>query len=231
MKKQLFLAITLFASSLFMVSATPAMADNSGYGVPCNTTYGSPCESKNIIVNKMVQNPQNGDFVDNLGMNDPKFGPMQNVNFRITVTNTGNVLLQDVDVVDTLPSYVTFASGAGDFDTNTKKLRFHVKDLKAGESRSFTITAKTVAANDLPSNQGITCVTNSVFAGANGMESTDNAQFCIQTKVTTKGGMQVFPAPSITKTPATGPEMAYLLGLIPMGSLGYFLRRKTSGKN
>lgn len=227
MQKILVSLLTFLAFSLFFVA--PVAADNSGYGVPCTTTYGNPCESKKIMINKMVQNPKDGNFVDNLGTNDPKFGPEQSVNFRITVTNTGNTLLSDVDVIDTLPSYVTFTSGAGNFDQATKKLRFHVKDLKAGESREFTITAKTVKASDLPKNQGITCVTNHVFAGANGMEATDNAAFCIQTQKTTKGGLPVFEAPNVTTTPATGAESLMFFTLIPSVLTGFMLRKSALG--
>ena len=58
------------------------------------------------------------------------------------------------------------------------------------------------------------------------MSTTDNTGFCIQTQVTTKGGMTVFPAPQITKTPATGPEAALLLSLIPAALSGFALRKK-----
>lgn len=223
MQKVLISLITIFALSLFFV--TPVSANNGGYG--CTPSYGNPCnKSKKIMINKMVQDPKTGDFVDNLGTNDPKFGPEQNVNFRITVTNTGNSHLSEVNVEDTLPSYVTFVSGAGNFDANTKKLFFTISDLKAGEARSFTIVAKTVSASDLPSNQGITCVTNNVVARSNDMEVADNAGFCIQTKVTTKGGMPVYSAPTVTKTPATGAESMLLLGLIPSILTGFALRKK-----
>jgi hypothetical protein len=44
---------------------------------------------------------------------------------------------------------------------------------------------------------------------------------------TTKGGQPVYqPAPS-QETPGTGPEMLGLLGLLPTGALGWFLRKKT----
>lgn len=219
-------AFIAFAITSFLLLAQPVSAD-TGYGAPCVSTYGNPCNvSENILVNKAVQNPANGDFVDNLGTNDPKFGPLQTVTFRITVTNTGNTTLSDVKVVDTLPNFVTFVSGAGNFDANTKKLTFHVLDLKAGEARQFTLVVKTVAANELSNSQGITCVTNTVIATKGDMESTDNTQFCIQTQATTKGGLPVFPAPKVTTTPATGAESTLLFGLIPTVLTGFALRKK-----
>lgn len=103
MKQAGFILITILFAAVFMT--TPASARIYG----CNSTYGHPCPpSETITINKEVQNPKDGNFVDNLGMNDPKFGPSQNVNFRITITNTSNKDLSDVTVADTLPSYVTF---------------------------------------------------------------------------------------------------------------------------
>ncbi len=43
----------------------------------------------------------------------------------------------------------------------------------------------------------------------------------------TKGGLKVFPAPAVTKTPATGPEMLALAALLPTGLLGQFLKKKS----
>ena len=63
----------------------------------------------------------------------------------------------------------------------------------------------------------------------NNQQSSDNSQFCIQKPVLgeTKGGLKVFPAPSVTTTPPTGPEMLPLIGLIPTGVLGFILRKKS----
>lgn len=44
---------------------------------------------------------------------------------------------------------------------------------------------------------------------------------------TTKGGLPVYPAPSMNQTPATGTEMFSLLGLLPAAGAGLFLRRKS----
>jgi len=106
--------------------------------------------------------------------------------------------------------------------------------LTAGESKTFTVTAKTADQGQIPSDQGITCVVNQVMATSdNGQQSSDNSQFCIQKPVLgeTKGGLKVFPAPAITTTPATGPEMLPLIGLIPSGALGFLLRKKSYKNN
>lgn len=45
---------------------------------------------------------------------------------------------------------------------------------------------------------------------------------------TTKGGQQVYPAPSTDKNPNTGPELFALIGLIPAAAAGFLLRKKTN---
>ncbi len=49
-----------------------------------------------------------------------------------------------------------------------------------------------------------------------------------QPQVTTKGGLKVFPAAPVQKTPATGPEDMALAGLFSSGIVGYILRKYIS---
>ena len=65
----------------------------------CQPIYGGgqTCtSSNNIQITKQVQNPQTGVYVNNLGVNDPKYAPGQYVNFQITVANTGSSLFSKV---------------------------------------------------------------------------------------------------------------------------------------
>ena len=204
----------------------------------CQPIYGGgeTCvQVGNLSINKTVKNPSTGGFVDNLNINDPKYSPTSTVDFQITVTNTGSGNISSATVKDTLPNYVTFVSGPGSFDANSKVLTFTVNNLGSGQSQTFNVTAKVVDQGALPANQGVTCVVNQVSATANdNMQSSDNSQFCIEKpsqpgtpSTTTKGGLKVFPAPKVTTTPATGPEMLALIGLIPSGIAGLILRKKT----
>ncbi len=211
-----------------MASAQGALADTA-----CQPIYGGgqTCvQVGNLLINKTVQNPQTGVFVDNLNINDPKFTPTSSVTFHITVTNTGGSAINKTIVKDTLPGFVSFVSGPGSFDSNTKVLTFDIGNLGVGESRTFTIVTKVADEGQLPSDQGITCVVNQVMATSDsGQQNSDNSQFCIQKQILgeTKGGLKVLPAPKVTTTPPTGPEMLPLIGLIPTGIFGFILRKKS----
>ncbi len=226
MKK--FIFISLITGFISLSLASSASASTS-----CQPIYGGgeTCvQVGNISINKTVQNPTTGSFVDNLSVNDPKYSPTSTVNFQITVTNTGSGNISSTTVKDTFPNYVTFVSGPGSFDSNSKVLTFTVGNLAAGASQTFDVSAKVADQNSLPADQGVTCVVNQANATSNdNQQSSDNSQFCIEKPTsTTKGGLKVFPAPAVVTTPATGPEMLPLIGLIPGGLFGIFLRKKTN---
>lgn len=233
--KGLFILTVL--SLLFTASVGSVSASNYGsYTNPCHPVYGgnNPCpQPGSLIINKTVANPQNGTYVDNLGVDDPKYPADSVVSFQLTIINNSTATVKNAIVTDTFPQFVSFNSGAGSFDKNSKTLSFEVAELKAGESKTYTVSGKTAKASDMPNDQAVICVTNQSKVMANGQTNQDNASFCIQKEagpvvsVPTKGGMKVYPSPNIKTTPATGPEMAFLFSIIPMGSLGYLLRKKS----
>ncbi len=236
--KKLVLSLGLF-SIVYLLSSASAAAD-----VTCTPIYGGgqTCvQAGNVLINKTVANPQTGGFVDNLGVNDPKYAPEQIVTFQLVITNTGGTALSKVTVRDILPQFVNFNAGAGSFDSNTRILSFDTVNLNPNESRTFIISGKVVAANQLPATQEVTCVVNQANATADDKTSQDNAQFCIQKAAVaptpapgqaappvTKGGLKVFAPPQVTTTPPTGPQALALIALLPTGVLGYFIRRQTN---
>lgn len=248
------LALILFFASMFLLAPKAFAANGSctsiyGGGQSCPPPSG-------MTLNKTAQNPQSGAFVENLGLNDAKLQPDQNTNFHVTLTNTGGNTIKKIVVEDTFPQFVTVVSGAGNVDVKTNKVTFDILDLKPGESRTFTLTGKVASQSALPADKAVVCVTNTVKATNTDKAAsmlTDTAQLCIakqgqpsqitttitpqQVLVTpgpkagqpaqvTKGGLKVFPAPEVTQTPPTGPEMLALIGLLPLGGIGILLRKK-----
>lgn len=239
-----FLLSTFGGSKLSLFSIGSA---NAAAGVVCQPIYGGgqTCiQVGELLVNKTVLNPQTNTLVDNLGVNDPKFGPDNIVTFQITVQNTGQATLPRVQVRDIFPQFVDFAAGAGTFDQNTRTLTFEVINLAPNQAQTFTVQGKVVSLNQLPQDQSVVCVVNRVIAQADSQRSEDAAQFCIQKQVVGaptfpgvpapgKGALppKVFPPPQVQITPPTGPELIPLIGLIPTGALGWLLRRKTHIKS
>lgn len=225
------MALTFFA---FAGAVSADSGVYGGYGAPCQPIYGGgeTCITVgSLLLNKTVQNPQTKAYVDNLSLsNDPKFGPNQKVEFRLSVTNTGDNTLSTVTVNDTLPSYLKFSSGPGTYDANSKTLTFDVFNLKANETRNFNVEAVVVDASGLPTAPAVNCVVNQAKATSGNSSSSDISQVCVQNTVatgTTKGGLPVMPAPKMSQTPATGAESLALVALIPSALAGFVLRRRS----
>lgn len=222
MLKYFYLALISFFVSLFLVGKV--FAD-----VQCQPVYGGGqncITTGHITLNKKVQDPRTSQFVDNLGTGDSRFAQSQSVTFQLILTNTSSASIQNVTLKDIFPGFVSFVSGPGSFDINTKTLTFTTDNLGPGETRTFTLQGKISEAKDLP--EGITCVVNQATATTNiGQMGQDNAQLCIE-KGLTKGGLPVFPPPKVVTTPPTGPELIPLISLLPGGLAGWFLRKKSS---
>ena len=206
--------------------------------VSCQPIYGGgqTCVTTgNILINKKVLNPSTNIFVDNLGINDPKYQPGFIVNFRLEITNAGNTNTPSVDVKDIFPQYIDFNSGPGNFDQNTKTLSFTIQNLAPNETRAFIVIGRVVSSTQLPISQGIVCVVNQATAvtSDNG-NSQDNSQLCIENKipapVITKGGFPVLSPVPVVSSPPTGPESLALFAMIPTGIAGWFMRKYASRK-
>jgi uncharacterized repeat protein (TIGR01451 family) len=197
----------------------------------CQTLYGGgqTCTTFNFTIDKKVQMPGKGggNFVDNLGINDPKFTPSQTVSYELIVTNTGNNNIPTLNIVDTFPVFINFVSGAGSFNSNSKTLSLTVSNLGAGQSQTLNLTAQVADSKTVPA--GVTCeqnntnnVTNRVTAtDTNGSNDSASSTICIQNSTA------VLPATTVKTTPATGPEMIPLALLFPGALGGLFLRRKS----
>ena len=233
MKKAFFSSI-LFTIYYLIFNISFALADVSSLPV-----YGGGqmfITTGNIVIDKKVLNPQTNSFDDNLGINDPKFQPLSTVNFQINITNTGNAEIKHIDVKDIFPEFLSFIGSPGNFDANTKTLSFGVDNLKSNETRTFAVVGKIVEASQLPVEQGVVCIVNQATATTSDAGTQDNVRFCIQKQVlglqvaSSKAGFPVVPAPTITTTPATGPEGLALFSLLPTGIVGWLLRKYSNKK-
>lgn len=219
--------ITSALGALLFFSVVSQAEAAGQYG--CATQYGGDCPTQEIKLTKSVKNPKTGTFVPALQNTDNKFTPGQAVTFRIVVKNLGSDPISKITVKDIFPDFVSFTSGPGKFDNNTKTLTFDITSLDTNEEWEAIVKGKIAGENTLPADQGITCVVNHAETTLNGKLSTDDVPFCIEKQVlpgTTKGGLKVFPAPKSEKTPPTGPELLALAGLLPAALAGFALRKK-----
>ena len=227
MKKILaIILLTLLVTALKPQTVSADCSQIYGGGENCTTSYSFSLE-------KFVLKPGKGggNFVNSMSINDPRYSPKQNVSFQIVVKNTGSQTIPNVSVVDSFPNLLSFVSGPGNFDNSTKKLSFNIVNLAAGQNVKYTVTGKLADSNLMP-NEGMFCLSNQVTGtDDSGDINSASSQFCVEKPVLGVKTPQVLPAPKVTKTPATGPEMLPLLALLPGGLAGFILRRKSNGSH
>jgi uncharacterized repeat protein (TIGR01451 family) len=171
-----------------------------------------------VVIDKTVKNPQTGNFVDNLGISDPKFAFGQEVLFRLEIKNTGQGEFSKVTVKDVFPSYLDFVRGPEGWNPDNRALQFDIYNLKAGESRQFEITAKIFEKEKLPSDRNLFCVFNSASVEADGKTDSDQSQICFEEKVL-----------GVKTLPPTGVNLWLLaLGFLGIGVFGTKLAFKNT---
>lgn len=235
----------LILNSLFLIPGRASAACTPVFG------GGKTCEEKgNLVIDKQIEHPSSKVFIDSLTPSDPLYRPGTPVNFKITVTNTGNADITNAVITDVLPTQLTFSKGPGTYDAAKRELTIKVDKLAKSESKSYTISSTVVAADKLPLDR--VCAANTATVKTRGAESSDNSQFCIskngeetqknmpqspespkmepkQIPTETKGGIPVYTPPLTQEMPNTGPELLGIIALLPAGAVGIFLRRKSSG--
>lgn len=179
MNKKLVIATTSAVSLLASVAA-PAFG-----AVSCVTQYGGQYGSGQVCVktgelqiNKEVLNPKTSQFVDNIpveGKDAYNFAPNQEVTFRLTIKNNGDEKLDNVQVVDTLPSFLQQVSG--------QEYSFTIATLAVGQSVQKEIKAQVVEIAKLPQDKTVTCDTNRASAQSGNEFDQDMAQLCVEKKI------------------------------------------------
>ncbi len=168
---------SLLLASLF-IAPSRIMADE------CTTQYGgtTTCTSTSLTINKQIQNPATGAFVENLGSTDATFSVSQHVLFQLIIKNNGTQAFSTATVKDTFPNELTFLGGPGTFNKATNTLTFTLDSLNAGESRTVQVLG-VIDPNKVNKNRSISCVVNTAFASSDNSSSQDTAQLCITTNV------------------------------------------------
>lgn len=202
--KKIIVSIAVFCSivALSIVLPIPRAVQAGGYlEGGCVPVYGggevcpSPAE---VLVDKKVRNPATGLFVDNLGLSDPKYRPLQIVTFQIKVENSGETDLEKVTVKDTIPNFIDYMSVSpannASYDSSLRVLTFTVDNLGGGSKQIFTLKARVAHQAMFLQEKNIVCPINVVDAKSDSQNDRDESQFCIEKEMV------------VPEVPKAGPE-------------------------
>ena len=207
--------VAIFAVAfIFTFAGSSVLANDAQYG-----PYG-PSPVQSVIVDKMVNRPDNGSYVDNLSPSDPRFAPGQDVWFQIKVKNPNDQMLYGVTVKDFVPDYLEVVGTPGSYDSANRTITINAGDFSGQEEKIYTVHARVVGSGSIADDKGIFCLVNRSQAYNSSVSDEDTAQFCVEEKTSA--------VTTITTIPSTGPEMGLgLLALNAFGlSAGFYLRKK-----
>lgn len=213
MNKTLFFSIALFAISIGFTS--PAFSQTPT-PTSCPPLYngGIVCQEANdFSIDKKIQTPKDGSFVDRINQGEARITPERTMIFRIVITNKTEKTLRNIRVMDTLPAFVQFVTADSAVKKGNATVSYTVASLEAKKSHTVNLETKILSDDKLPGTNAPLCVANEVEAKA-GFTSVarDYVTFCIeregaqtsQATVTndstsfaglTKGGIQISPTP------------------------------------
>lgn len=221
-------------TSAIFTAVVSAAVVAAGFRVPvfandtCTDQYGAevPCPSINLTINKQVQDPENGEYVENV--TTAKFNQGDKVNFKLIVSNTSGETFHNVKVTDTVPENVLADDADTDFvnkdgkkvftvSGDKKSVEFTVDELPAGKTVTMFIFAHLVGP--YPAEDQF-CRDNWANVTADERPNGDKnfARFCVTNKV---GAAQKLPVAGVE-------DLVYVLPFIATGAGGLALLRKRS---
>lgn len=115
---------------------------SAGMTMPALASSYSSDNKKTISIDKKIRSIHDSEYKDNISSSDKVFYEEDVLEFKITVENTGDGVLKNINVTDMLPSFLTLVFNPGEFDSTNNKIKWTIDELKAGESKDFLIRAK-----------------------------------------------------------------------------------------
>lgn len=195
-KKILVVLAVVACAALISVKPTAAATCESTYGggQTCTNTSG-------FTIKKEVREVNGGHF--DFTVNNVKKG--DNLEFRITVKNTGDTALNNVAVTDNMPDGLN----------SSDKLNFTIDQLNPGDSKSFLIVAQVNDSQFVNIKSG-KCFVNSATMKVGDNSQKDTAAVCI--------GGAVLGAVKLPETGAADTAILSLVGVV-IGAIGVTLKK------
>jgi uncharacterized repeat protein (TIGR01451 family) len=166
----------IVAGVAFLLSLSLSLASPVGAYM-----YGEEQPTSQLIVDKQITTSENINWQDNLPATQEVLREGDLVKFKITIKNSGDKDLINIEVIDSLPEYLTPVFNPGEYDQENNKIKWKIEKLNAGDQKTFEIRAHIDSSNQ-ELIEGTQCLINKVEAVAETGESDqDTSSFCITT--------------------------------------------------
>lgn len=173
-----FLTVSLVAGAIL------SSVNSVSAAVRCETQYGGNqvcVTTGELQIDKEILDPRDSSYKDNLYVTDYRFQTADFVTFRLTIKNVGDDTLRDIEVVDTLPSFLFYTGGS---------VSGYTKDaLNPGDTWTIEVKTQIVSESQLVVDR--ICGVNTAEVWADGdQHDKDTAELCAAKKVL---GVKVLP--------------------------------------
>jgi uncharacterized repeat protein (TIGR01451 family) len=115
----------------------------SAFGASVSKTYAqsysTSSEKFNITIDKKIRPISDVKYYDNIPSKQKTFVEKDQIDFQLTIENSGNTNLTNLTVKDTLPKYFIPSLFPGNYDKNTGLIQVSVESLNVGETKVFNI--------------------------------------------------------------------------------------------
>jgi hypothetical protein len=169
------LAISLsFLSLVSLIAAKPVLV---------KAQYGNGEEERQVVIDKKVKPVNSEQWYDNLPQVNTAFAPENLVDFKIILKNSGDVDLENLNIIDNLPDYVKPIFNPGEYKEDEKKITWTIEKITTGETQEFNIRVQIEKAENISQTQPF-CLVNKTSVQKDGQElDNDTAQFCIEPRI------------------------------------------------
>lgn len=125
-----------------LILAALAVLFSSLFSVTAKATSYSSDEEKTISIDKKLRSTNDSEYQDNISASERIFYEDDLVEFKIIVENTGDMVLKNIKVTDSLPPFLKLIFYPGNFDETNNKVEWTIDELQAGESKDYLIRGK-----------------------------------------------------------------------------------------
>lgn len=194
------ITLAAFTFILTAVVLTPKVFSQTPTPTTCPALYngGIVCqEAKDFSVDKKIQTPGDGSFVDQIPQSDRMIAPERTMIFRIEIANKTSRTLRNITVTDTLPAHIQFVRSDIPVKQSGDKLTLTLATLETKKTSRVNIETKVKAKSSLPATSPVICVANQVEArsGFNNL-GRDFVTFCIDNASTAEAAAATTTSPS-----------------------------------
>ena len=132
-----------------------------------------------LVIDKKVRPINNNTFFDNIDPEFKVFSESEQIEFQITITNTGNQELDDINLNDSLPAYLNLLFYPGEYKKDKNIITDTIDRLGIGETKVYLVRGmiKNVPTTTL-ADKNILQI-NKVCAGNSLISDCDQTQYFV----------------------------------------------------